>query len=106
MNKRLWISLLVVAAMLLPLAATHAQDGGVVTITWWSTERGRDTAATRDLHFQLARAFEAANPDIRVAISLFPSSQFNTRVATAIAGGEGPDVWTTYYATDIAERVS
>lgn len=89
MNKRTWLILLVVVAMLVPAAATQAQDEPVVTITWWSTERGRDTAATRDLHFQLARAFEDANPNIRVAISLFPSRAFNTRVATAIAGGEG-----------------
>ena len=64
-----------------------------MTITWWSTERGRDTAATRDLHFQLARAFEEANPNIRVAVSLFPSRAFNTRIATAVAGDEGPDIW-------------
>jgi multiple sugar transport system substrate-binding protein len=104
MNKRIWIVLVLVVAMLAPLSAIQAQDQQVVTITWWSTERGRDTAATRDLHFQLARAFEAANPNIRVAISLFPSRGFNTRVATAIAGNEGPDVWTTYYAADIAQQ--
>lgn len=104
MNKRLWISMLLVVAMFVPMATTQAQDDQVVTITWWSTERGRDTAATRDLHFQLARAFEEANPNIRVAISLFPSRAFNTRVATAIAGGEGPDVWTTYYSPDVAEQ--
>ncbi len=104
MNKRIWIIVLLIVAMLAPLGAIQAQDQQVVTITWWSTERGRDTAATRDLHFQLARAFEAANPNIRVAISLFPSRAFNTRVATAIAGNEGPDVWTTYYAADIATQ--
>lgn len=104
MNKRIWLILVLVVAMLAPLSATQAQDQPVVTITWWSTERGRDTAATRDLHFQLARAFEEANPNIRVAVSLFPSRAFNTRVATAIAGNEGPDVWTTYYAADIAQQ--
>jgi len=104
MNKRIWIIVLLIVAMLAPLGAIQAQDQQVVTITWWSTERGRDTAATRDLHFQLARAFEDANPNIRVAISLFPSRAFNTRVATAIAGNEGPDVWTTYYAADIATQ--
>ncbi len=102
MKKHTWIIFLVIAALLVPLGAIQAQDDPVVTITWWSTERGRDTAATRDLHFQLARAFEEANPNIRVAISLFPSRAFNTRVATAIAGNEGPDVWTTYYAADVA----
>lgn len=105
MNKRMWIILLVIVAMLVPVAGIQAQDSEEpVTITWWSTERGRDTAATRDLHFQLARAFEEAHPGISVAVSLFPSRAFNTRVATAIAGGEGPDVWTTYYAADVADQ--
>ncbi len=104
MKKHAWIIFLVIAALLVPLGAIQAQDEPVVTITWWSTERGRDTAATRDLHFVLARAFEEANPNIRVAISLFPSRAFNTRVATAIAGNEGPDVWTTYYAADVAQQ--
>lgn len=103
MKKYTFIALLLVLGMLLPTASLLAQDE-VVTITWWATERGRDTAATRDLHFQLARAFEEANPNIRVAVSLFPSRGFGTRVATAIAGGEGPDIWYHYYSPDIAQQ--
>ena len=79
-------------------------DDEVVTITFWGTERGRDTATTRDLHFQLARAFEEAHPNTKVAVSLVPSSAFGDRVLTAIAAGEGPDVWYHYWATDIATQ--
>jgi len=74
----------------------------VVTITWWGTERGRDTATTRELHFQLARAFEESHPTTQVAVSLFPSGGFGDRVLTAIAAGQGPDVYYHFWATDIA----
>jgi multiple sugar transport system substrate-binding protein len=73
-----------------------------VTITWWGTEKGRDTATTRELHFELARAFEEKYPNVKVAVSLFPSRGFATRIATVIAAGEGPDVWYHYYSPDIA----
>ncbi len=78
------------------------KKGQTVTVTWWATEKGRDTAATREMHFNLARAFEKEHPNIKVALSLFPSRGFGTRVATAIAAGQGPDVWYHYYAPEIA----
>jgi ABC-type glycerol-3-phosphate transport system substrate-binding protein len=97
------VALLMLVCFVLPILAVHAQDT-VVTLNWWATERGRDTAATRDLHFQLARAFEAEHPGIQVAVSLYPSRGFATRVTTAIAAGQGPDIWYHYYATDIASQ--
>ncbi len=105
MKKHTWIVLLLVVAFLVPMTVTQAQDDQpVVTVTWWGTERGRDTAQTRDLHFQLARAFEESHPNIKVAVSLFPSRAFNTRIATAVAGGEAPDIWYTYYSPDTADQ--
>ncbi len=82
----------------------EAGEDEVVTITWWGDERGRDTAATRQLHFDLARAYEEANPNTKVAVSIFPSRGFGSRVLTAIASGTGPDVWYHYYATDVATQ--
>jgi multiple sugar transport system substrate-binding protein len=97
-----FLVMLLFASCLLTIVAAQAQDK--VTVTWWATERGRDTAATRELHYQLARAFEAENPDILVALALYPNRGFATRVTTAIAAGEGPDVWYQYYAPDIAAQ--
>jgi multiple sugar transport system substrate-binding protein len=97
------VALLMLVCFVLPVLAVHAQDE-VVTVTWWATERGRDTAATRELHFQLARAFEEEHPGIQVAVSLYPSRGFATRITTAIAAGQGPDIWYHYYATDIASQ--
>jgi len=99
-----FLVILLVACVLLPVLAAHGQDDAPVVVTWWATERGRDTAATRELHFQLARAFEAENPGVQVAVSLYPSRGFATRIVTAIAAGQGPDIWYHYYATDIAAQ--
>ncbi|HRL11941.1 MAG TPA: sugar ABC transporter substrate-binding protein [Aggregatilineales bacterium] len=95
--------LIVLAALLLALIPAQAQDGKV-TVTWWATERGRDTAATRDLHFKMARAFEAEHPNIQVAVALYPSSGFATRIVTAVAAGQGPDIWYHYYSPDVATQ--
>jgi multiple sugar transport system substrate-binding protein len=35
---------------------------------------------------------------------LYPSRGFATRITTAIAAGEGPDIWYHFYATDIAAQ--
>lgn len=85
-----------------PEAVAEPGEDEIVTINWWGTERGRDTAATRELHFTLARAFEESHPNTKVAVSLFPSRGFNDRVLTAIAAGQGPDVWYGTFAPDIA----
>src|SRR5690606_41107524 len=103
MQRRMLLSILIVLVVLPALVVVQAQDE-VVTVTWWATERGRDTAATRDMHFTLARTFEASHPNIRVALSLYPSSGFATRVVTAIAADEGPDVFYHYYAPDVANQ--
>ncbi|MBC7811238.1 MAG: sugar ABC transporter substrate-binding protein [Burkholderiales bacterium] len=101
--KKVFVLLLLLMLPLLSVVV-QAQDEEIVTLTWWATERGRDTAETRDLHFQLARAFEAEHPGIQVAVSLYPSRGFGTRVFTAIAAGDGPDIWYNFYATDIASQ--
>ena len=87
-----------------PTPVPEISDDDIVTVTWWGTERGRDTAATRDLHFQLARAFEETHPNTKIAVSLFPSRGFSKRVLTAIAANQGPDIWYHYFATDIATQ--
>lgn len=97
------VAMFFLICVLLPLTLVQAQDE-IVTVTWWATERGRDTAETRELHFQLARAFEAENPNILVSLALYPNRGFATRITTAIAAGEGPDIWYQFYAPDIAAQ--
>lgn len=102
MQKRMLLSILI-AVLFLPVLAINAQDE-VVTVTWWATERGRDTAETRDMHFTLARTFEESHPNIQVALSMYPSSGFATRIVTAVAANEGPDVFYHYFAPDVANQ--
>ena len=87
-----------------PEPAVELSDEDVVTITWWGTERGRDTAQTREIHYALARAFEETHPNTKVAVALFPSRAFATRVLTAIAADQGPDIWYHYWSPDIATQ--
>lgn len=87
-----------------PAPMTEPGKDDIVTVTWWGTERGRDTAQTRELHFQLARAFEETHPNTKIAVSLFPSKGFSTRVLTAISANQGPDIWYHYFAPDIAAQ--
>ena len=42
-------------------------------------------------------AFERDNPDITVTHTNFPYAQYRTKVAAAVAAGEGPDVVQLYY---------
>lgn len=100
--KKLLVLLLVIGVML-PIMSVSGQDGPVI-IRWWATERGRDTAATRELHYQLARQYEADHPGTIVEVALYPSRAFATRVFTAIAAGQGPDIWYHYYSPDTAQQ--
>ena len=87
-----------------PEPENELSEEDVVTITWWGTEKGRDTATTREVHYQLARAFEETHPNTKVAVALFPSRAFATRVLTAIAADQGPDIWYHYWSPDIATQ--
>ena len=98
-----FLGFLLIALLMLPILV-QAQDATPlpepVVVTWWANERGRDTAATRQLHYDLARTFESEHPGIQVSLALYPSKGFATRISTAISAGQGPDVWYYYYAPD------
>lgn len=72
--------------------AGEAQES--VTISFWHTYCGSDNASEG---FAKALAdFQKANPDIRLDIEEVNSAQdsMGTRISTAMAAGELPDVWT------------
>lgn len=56
-------------------------------LTFWSW-RQEDKAA----YEQFIQAFEADNPDISVKFETFEATNYNTILATALAGGTGPDL--------------
>lgn len=66
---------------------------GAVEIDYWQySYKARIDAMDR-----LIEAFEEENPDITVNHSNFPYAQYRTKVAAAVAAGEGPDVVQLYY---------
>ena len=69
-------------AAVLVAAPALAQD-----LTFWSW-RQEDRAA----YEQFIDTFEAANPGITVKFETFEAANYNTILATALAGGTGPDV--------------
>jgi multiple sugar transport system substrate-binding protein len=83
--------------------------GFAVEIDYWQySYKARIDAMDR-----LIEAFEEENPDIKVNHSNFPYAQYRTKVAAAVAAGEGPDVVQLYYgwlhdylAADILQPLS
>ncbi len=81
MNNRL-IRIGTALAAVLIAAPALAQD-----LTFWSW-RQEDRAA----YEQFIDTFEAANPGITVKFETFEAANYNTILATALAGGTGPDL--------------
>ena len=46
---------------------------------------------------ELIKRFEAANPGIKVKHTTFPYADYQTKIAAAVPGGQGPDVVQLYY---------
>jgi len=65
----------------------------VTEIVYWQYfyETKKDTIDT------LIEMFEAENPDIKVSQQTFPYEQYNTKVASSVPSGEGPNVINLYY---------
>jgi len=65
----------------------------VTEIVYWQYfyETKKDTVDT------LIGLFEAENPDIKVTQQTFPYEQYNTKVASSVPSGEGPNVINLYY---------
>lgn len=98
------ISVILAAAAVLgmlisaPLFASGQQDSGemkkeVTEIVYWQYfyETKKDTVDT------LISMFEEENPDIKVIHQTFPYEQYNTKVASSVPSGEGPNVINLYY---------
>ncbi|ABR60538.1 extracellular solute-binding protein [Sinorhizobium medicae] len=63
--------------------------GEPVTIAVWMHEHPPRLA----LDEKLVAAFEQANPDINVDLTIFPNAQFEQRLQIGFASGDGPDLF-------------
>jgi multiple sugar transport system substrate-binding protein len=82
----LLVALIIVGGLALP--AARAQE--VVTLEWWTVDSEEySEQAQRDM----AAAFEAENPGIKVNVTVLPESGFTEKMTTALGAGVGaPDV--------------
>lgn len=85
------VPLFIVLALLLGVGVVTAQEP--TTVTMWVHEHPPAVPVWQDL----VATFMADNPDITVNLEVIPVADFDTRVATAMASGTGPDLlnqWT------------
>lgn len=91
--RRTYVAALGVGCLLVITAGGGAVAGGdaagddvsVVTVWSWRTE---DEPAMEEIFAE----FEAATPDVDVELEFTPDADYQNRLATALRGGEGPDI--------------
>lgn len=88
-GKKLFALALTLALLLggLALPIARAQE---VTLEWWTVDSEEySEQAQRDM----AKAFEAENPGIKVNVTVLPESGFTEKMTTTLGAGEGaPDI--------------
>jgi len=90
--KKLIISILIVT-MVMVFAGGTVQ--GKETVVWWH-HQALDQPQGR-LFQKYMEEFEAKNPDIDVVMEAIPHTQYITKLPTAIAVGEAPDIFGLSY---------
>ena len=97
--KKTVLLLLCVLMLVLPtvlFAGGQQEAEDVVTLKWWTINSEEYTAEVQNA---LARQFEAEHPNIKVDVTVLPSSGFGQKMNTALSSGEGgPDIaffWNT-----------
>jgi multiple sugar transport system substrate-binding protein len=103
-NKRYFriaIGVLSLLVLIIGFSTIQAQDQ--VTIKFWSHDYASREAIDREIITQ----FEGDNPNIKVEYTIGPGDddQYRDQLLTAIAGGEGPDLFNVL-ARSVAELVS
>jgi multiple sugar transport system substrate-binding protein len=75
-----------VAAPVLAACGSGDDGNGPLKMVVWGGDLDKETYQARiDL-------FEAENPDIKIELQLIPADQYEQKVQTMIAGGDGPDI--------------
>ena len=86
MKVRTALFILVIAALVLPVAAINAQDQVELRITWY--DDGNESQVIREE----LDAFEAENPDIEVTLDVVPYQSILENLPLQLGAGEGPDI--------------
>jgi len=73
-----------------PTEAPQAKAAEPVTIEWWTVN---SEEYTEQVQRDMAKAFEAQHPNIKVNVTVLPESGFSEKMTTALGAGQGaPDV--------------
>ncbi|MFB9280250.1 ABC transporter substrate-binding protein [Cohnella cellulosilytica] len=68
--------------------ASQAPEEEKVTLTFWRHDYAPEAAAFD----KLIASFEEAHPNIKVDFQMIPNDQYETKIRTALAGGNPPDI--------------
>lgn len=74
-------------------AEAEKKEEGVTEIVYWQYFY----ETKKVLVDELIAEFEAANPDIKITHQTFPYADYNTKVASSVPSGKGPNVINLYY---------
>ncbi|MCC7450861.1 MAG: extracellular solute-binding protein [Anaerolineae bacterium] len=83
--------LLCLLSILMSIVTAKAQTNPVIVKLWM-----HDHPPRVPLDKALIKQFEGLNPNIRVEYNLLPSSEFDSRLATALGAGGGPDLFNSW----------
>lgn len=78
---------LLAATVLAAPGATRAEDA--ITLNVWMHEHPPRLPLDRDI----AAEFEKQNPNVKVALTIIPTADFDQKLEVALASGAGPDVF-------------
>ncbi|MBB0243927.1 extracellular solute-binding protein [Streptomyces alkaliphilus] len=76
--------------------------GGGVTIDWWHIGTTEPTATIYD---QWVQDFEEQNPGVKVNVTALENEAFKSKMTTITAGGDMPDVFSTWGGGVLAQQV-
>ncbi len=93
------VAIVLVAMLALPMAC-FAQAKDKTTVTLWHTFTGAQLAMIDTL----VEEFNASSDAFTVVAEAFPNSGFDSKVQTAIANGEGPDI-IFHYSSEAANYI-
>ncbi len=85
---RKFLSVLVLILLLVTSIAYSAP----VKLVWWSP----DPPDISRPYVEIAKAFEAKNPDIKVEVQLVPEEGYIEKLLTSYAGGTAPDIFFSF----------
>lgn len=69
-------------------ASSSADSGEVVTLSFWRHDYAPEAAAFK----KLIASFEEKHPNIKIDFQMIPNDQYETKIRTALAGGNPPDI--------------